>query len=372
MRVTHLIGSLEAGGAEMTLTRLVLGSTFLETEATHSVLTSVTNGRLGDVLQQRGVALEAVGNGRSRVARQVNAMTSLARSRPDVVQAWMQHSCVVAAVIGRLLRIPVIWTLRMSADRHGMSRLAWILTRLMCGPMQWMPHTIVACSDEVKASHQSLGLRRDVVVIENGVEVEKPTDAQRTSARTEFQIPPAAFVIGRAARWDPAKDFSTLLDAAAIVIDAEPRAIFLLVGRGVDGTNRELTAQLQARGLEGNVLLSGEQTDMARFYAACDVVCSSSSTEGFPNTILEALAAGVPVVATDVGASARILGRTGWLVPPRNPHALGAALLSAVSTPSDALAERGNRGRARVEQEFSIRRMVLAYEEIYRALACLS
>jgi glycosyltransferase involved in cell wall biosynthesis len=231
-----------------------------------------------------------------------------------------------------------------------------------------MPQAIVACSDEVETSHRSLGLRRDVVVIENGVDVAHPTQGERSEARSRFHIPPSAFVIGRAARWAPAKDFPALIDAAKLVVEEMPHVVFLLGGRGVDGANRGLTEQLAARGLENNFLLTGEQQGMAEFYAACDIVCSSSSVEGFPNTILEALASGVPVVATDVGGSSRILGDGGWLVPASDPQALSAALIEAASTPQEGLADRGERGRARVEREFSTRRMVSAYHELYRVL----
>lgn len=368
VRVTHLIRSLDAGGAEITLTRMVLGATLVYPEVDHSVVVFKGAGRLESSLESAGIHVDSPRRAQSGYVRVVSATRSLARNRPDVIQAWMPHSCVVAAVIGRILRIPVIWTLRMRADRRGVSRLAWILTRLMCGPLQWMPRAIVACSDEVAASHRSLGLRRDMLVIENGIDTTFLTPAQRASARFRFHVPPGAFVIGRGARWDPAKDFSTLLDAAKLVIGAAPHVLFLLVGRGVDGQNRELTEQVTVRGLESSFILVGETQDMAEFYAACDVVCSSSSTEGFPNTILEALAAGVPVVATDVGGSSRILGDTGWLVPPGDPRALADALLDAVSTSSSDLARRAERGRARVQREFSTRRMVSDYHQLYQIL----
>ena len=352
----------------MTLTRMVMGAMETDPTVDHSVLVFKGGGRLEASLQQGGIYVDSPGRVRSRYGRVVSVARSLARDRPDVIQGWMQHSCVAAAVIGLVLRVPVIWTLRMSADRRGMSRLAWILTRLMCGPLQWMPQAIVACSDEVESSHRSLGLRRKVVVIENGVDAASFTPDERSAARSRFRVPLTAFVVGRAARWDPAKDFGNLLDAAKLVIEAGPDVVFLLVGRGVDGDNRDLTEQLTVRGLENNFLLRGEQKNMSEFYAACDIVCSSSSTEGFPNTILEALAAGVPVVATDVGGSSRILGGTGWIVPPGDPHALGAALLDAIAAPDSDLAERAEQGRARVEREFSTRRMVSAYDEVYRAL----
>lgn len=360
LRVVHVIPSLGRGGAERTLVSLID-----ESELEHAVVVLGRGQERAFELRDTAVAPAASADA-ARVIKVIGALRQIQRLEPDVVHAWMYHADLIAGIAARLLGVPVIWSLRMSADPRGMSRGTWILTRLLCGPLQWLPTAIVACSHEVAASHRSIGLRRSIDVIENGFETRVLSDLDRRAARARHGLGEESFVIGRPGRWDPAKDHATLLRAVAEVPEGvRDRLVVLLAGRGVDAENSHLVAEISRLGLEGCVRLMGEEADMWDYYAACDVVCSSSITEGFPNVVAEAMAAGVPVVATDVGASARILGETGWLVPPGDPSALAGALSAAIATDHDELRSMGRRGQERIEGEFGLRKMVDAHRALY-------
>jgi glycosyltransferase involved in cell wall biosynthesis len=122
-------------------------------------------------------------------------------------------------------------------------------------------------------------------------------------------------------------------------------------------------------GLEKHMLLPGPRTDTAFIFAASTIAAHPSHEEGFPNAVLEAMAAGKAVVAAAAGGTIEAVedGHTGILVPPRNPKALSAAILRLLQDP--ACAQRmGEAGRARVREEFSLERMVRSYEELYDEL----
>ncbi len=110
----------------------------------------------------------------------------------------------------------------------------------------------------------------------------------------------------------------------------------------------------------------GQRSDMPAIYAAADFAISTSAFgEGFPNVIAEAMAAGLPVVATDVGDSRWIVGSTGLVVPPRDPHGMAAAVRALASEPGTARRERGQRCRAQIEYEFSLDRAVAAFDSLH-------
>jgi glycosyltransferase involved in cell wall biosynthesis len=120
-------------------------------------------------------------------------------------------------------------------------------------------------------------------------------------------------------------------------------------------------------GLGGAFTLLGWSADRSAIYRDADVAVLSSVSEGHPYALLEAMAAGVPVVATRVGGVPELVGEAGSLVPPRDPDALAAALLALLRDP-ELRAELGRNGRARVEERFSIERMIAAYRTLYAAV----
>ena len=161
------------------------------------------------------------------------------------------------------------------------------------------------------------------------------------------------------------KGHSDLVDAARRIADAFPSIRFLLVGADA-GEEGNLRRRIEALGLGRNVLLVGPRPDAAAIVAASAFLVHPSHQEGFPNAILEAMAAGKAVVATRVGGIPEAVedGRTGLLVPARDPAALAGAVLSLLRDPDRARA-MGEAGRMRVEEEFSIGKMVEGIESLY-------
>jgi glycosyltransferase involved in cell wall biosynthesis len=209
-------------------------------------------------------------------------------------------------------------------------------------------------------------------VIHNGVDVDlfRPTKKPPVVLPDGF-APPAAFVIGTIGRLAEVKDQITLTRAFLRVLELRPtlryKVRLVIVG---DGSLRtEIEDMLQSAGTRGLAWLPGFRDDTVDLYRAFSVFVLPSRSEGISNTILEAMASGLPVVATRVGGNPELVhdGLTGQLVPPGDPDAMATALLRYIDDPQCAVAH-GRAGRERAVREFNLSKMVDAYHQLYQAL----
>jgi glycosyltransferase involved in cell wall biosynthesis len=207
-------------------------------------------------------------------------------------------------------------------------------------------------------------------VIHNGIEPgPRPSDADRRAARRLLDVPDDALVIGTAARLDVVKDLGTLVAAASLVRSRRGAVTLCIIGDG--GERASLEAALREHQMTDHVRLTGFRPDVRRLLPAFDIYVNSSVHEGVSLTILEAMAAALPVVATHVGGTPEIVvdGRTGSLVEPRRPESLARAIDALAQAP-ERRAAFGLAGRARVEASFTIDRMVAEYAREYARLGC--
>ncbi|HUR33058.1 MAG TPA: glycosyltransferase [Vicinamibacterales bacterium] len=217
-------------------------------------------------------------------------------------------------------------------------------------------HAIVANADAVGHRLRREGVpARRITIVPNGL------DCGRHASRV--LVPPLRRV-AMVANLRPGKGHDTLIDAAAITLRRFPEARFDLIG---DGTERSaLEALVTARGLSHAITFAGHVEDVAARLRNADVFTLPSESEAFPNAVLEAMAAGLPVVATAVGGIKEVVEhhRTGLLVEPRNPLALADALCRLFTAPHEARALAAA-GRAVVESRYSFERMVASIEHLY-------
>jgi glycosyltransferase involved in cell wall biosynthesis len=209
---------------------------------------------------------------------------------------------------------------------------------------------------------------RRVGVIHNGIDPGPvPDDSQRRDARRRLGVPDDAFVVGTAARLDPVKDLGTLIAAIGLLRARVPSAMLVVVGEGEE--RPALEAAIRERQLSGAVRLMGYDPQVRGLLPGMDVYVNSSVSEGVSLTILEAMAAALPVVATQVGGTPEVVlhGTTGVLVEARSPQAIATALEALAGDPARRRSY-GLAGRARVEEAFTIDRMVADYAREYRAL----
>jgi glycosyltransferase involved in cell wall biosynthesis len=185
--------------------------------------------------------------------------------------------------------------------------------------------------------------------------------------RSTFNLPQDAFIIGMVNRFHPMKDHVNFLEAASRGRQDFPNAKFVLVGRGIDGTNSVLMQQIQDLNLVDHVFLLGERTDIADITAAFDVASMTSAWgDAFPNVVGEAMACEVPCVVTDIGDAAQMVADTGIVVPPRNPDALFHAWEALIKMESNKRRELGRLARERIISNYSLPAIVHRYEAVYR------
>ena len=373
IRVTHLITTLNIGGTEMMLYRLLRS---LEAEHIRNrVVSLVPPGPVGEMVAALGVPVATLEMQHGQPSpRALLALVRLLRTeKPHILQTWLYHADLLGLLAGRLAGVKnILWSVRSSnMDMSRYRRLSGLTVRA-CAALSSLPQAVVINSQAGRAYHTEIGYRpRRWVLIPNGVDSDRfrPDAEARLQERRAWGVADDVFAIGYVARFDPMKDHATFLRAARRVVDAHPKSVFVLCGPGMTWENAELTAMIESMELRPWLRLLGPRRDVAGVLAALDLATSASLSEGFPNTLAEAMACGLPCVATDAGDSARILGEEGIVVPPGDADVLAAAWQRMIALSAAERRALGERARQRALADFSLERMVAAYGSLYREFA---
>jgi glycosyltransferase involved in cell wall biosynthesis len=370
-RILHVITTLERGGAETMLWKLL---SRIDRSRFGSEVVSLTSiGDVGRDIEQLGVSVHALGMHRSWPSPLsfVRLSAAIQRFAPHLVQTWLYHSDLIGGAAARLAGVPVVWNIRSGEIDRASMKMTSILVLSACARLSsHLPSAIVACSDASRRIHTDLGYTPDtMVVIPNGFDLDlfRPDTCARAAIRAELGVPDNAPLVGLIARYDPLKDHTTFIRAAAIVNRRIRDAHFVLVGNGVTWQNEAVTNLLRELELTERFHLLGVRGDIPRITAALDLACSSSISEGFPNTIGEAMACGVPCVVTDVGESAKIVGDCGRVVPSRDANAFANACIDMLSK-RDERQSLAKRARERIGRLFSLASCVRRYEDVYDSI----
>jgi glycosyltransferase involved in cell wall biosynthesis len=359
IRVLHIITDLGRGGAELMLVKLL--ATLDRTRFSNNVV-SLMDGPLAPDLAAMGIPLRSLGMNKKFNPRPLWRLRRIIHAEePDIIQSWLYHADLFGLIAAQRTD-RLIWNIRNSVlDLSPSTRFVVRLLAKFSG----MPAAIVVNSRAGRLHHQTLNYHpRQWIEIPNGFDLARwrPDASAGARLRAEMNFPADALLVGMFARRDPMKDHPTFLAALAEARAKEPRIHAILAGRGTESFSN----LLDRHGLAGKVALLGERDDLPALAPALDVFCLASLGEGFPNVIGEAMACGVPCVASDVGDIAEIIGDTGRVVPARNPHRLAAALLEVLTTSPQ---ERGLAARRRIEERYSLASVAHRYEEVYEAVA---
>jgi glycosyltransferase involved in cell wall biosynthesis len=371
--VTHVITTLSTGGAEIMLYRLLCAMD--RSRFCNSVISLGGDGTVAQRIRAAGISVRVLDiRPRQAVTGIVRLARELRRERPRVIQTWMYHADLLGGLASLSLPgVPVVWNIRCggldpSIDKHS---TIWI-SRLCTGLSRFLPARIVSCSHSGSNVHVAAGYtRKKMQVIPNGFDTEsyRPDRASLLAVRDELGLEAGAILIGAVGRFDRAKDHATLCRTAAIVCGLQPKVHFLICGENITRSNSGLTSLLEAAGIGSRCHLLGRREDIPRIMAALDVFVSSSAVEGFPNAIGEAMACGVPCVATDAGDSRQLIGDTGLIVPVRDAEALAANVLKLIDVGAEGRMALGALARQRISDRFGIAQVARQYEELYQEMA---
>ena len=367
-----VISSLEIGGAERQM-QLLVGQLHGHTHCCH-VYSLQSGGPLERWFEDLGVPVFSGGLEKGDMSRapwkvalaEWRLLCLIYRLKPSVIHCFLPLITFMGALSGRIARVPLVVTSRRALGTH--QRRYPILRPL--------DHVASRLSHRVTVNSQAVWndmVRRDnvdaskLVLIYNGVDT-GPFEAAlsyREDVRRDQGVKANAKVMIVIANLIPYKGHSDLIQAAKEVVNRFPDAIFLLVGED-RGIQKELEQKVVDFGIGQSVRFLGRQDNVPKLLAASDISILPSHEEGFSNVILESMAAGLPVVATDVGGNGEAIldGITGWLIPPKDPKALGVKIIDLLRDP-DRAKEWGRRGKERVNREFTVNRMVAAHIELY-------
>jgi glycosyltransferase involved in cell wall biosynthesis len=284
--------------------------------------------------------------------------------RPDVVHSHMVHANLMARTLRLIAPVPALVSTIHNVYEGG----PFLMTGYRLSNQLVDHMTIISQIAADRFIRERIVPRELLTVIPNGVDPDRYGSAAREAGQGQRRMLDLdhRFVWIAVGRFEVAKDYPTMLRAFAKVHERRPEAVLLLVGRGslkdeVEGVAREL-------GLGSTVRFTGPRDDVPALLCAADAYVMSSAWEGMPMVILEASAAGLPVVATRAGGVGEVVldGKTGFLVEPRDPGALGDAMLRLMALPEVERRQMGANGRERIHGSYTLARVVDQWEEVYR------
>jgi glycosyltransferase involved in cell wall biosynthesis len=374
LRIAYLTPTLETGGAERQM--LILAANLPRDEFEVRFLLLSRPGAMADEARAAGASLYRLGLDHTacaafrpgclpaalRAIRRYRALTA----DVDIVDAWLVPSQIFAAAARPFAPVPVLIGGRRSLDDvyATKSRARRMLASVAARRMDLVVANSCAAADDAML-HDGIDPSR-VRVIPNAV-LPAPGPLPRATIRQGWGIDDESLVVvGCVGNYKPEKGHRHLIEAAARLRQGWPLLRFVLVGEGP--LRGDLEAQIRRLDLSEVVILAGPAADARETYAGFDIVVQASDTEGLPNVILEAAAAGSAIVATAVGGTAEVLTdrRDGILVPKADVGALVAAIERLASDPM-LRRQLGAAARAR-SAAFAPERLVTATAEMYRQL----
>lgn len=373
VRIFYLIGTLDVGGAEGQLVQLLRGLDRDRFSPTVCCLSSAA-GPYADDVRQLGIKVYTIGFRGLRVLRYPHQVAGqlvrlarlIRREQPDIVHGYLFWAYVLGTYVARAVRVPSIISSRRSLGTFKSGKPHYLFFERLSNAMTSL---VIANSHAVRADviRQEQLPPRKVIVIHNGVDCARFLVTAPTTLARELQLEGAETVVTVVANFIDYKGHRFFFEAWKRVAETIPSAVAILVGDGPERAKWE--ERLMADAVGSSLRFVGSRRDIPAILALTHIVVHPSLEEGFSNAILEAMAAGRPVVATAVGGNSEAVedGKTGILVPAGNSEALAEAILTLAREPARRL-QMGSAGRERVARHFSADQMISAYESVYERL----
>lgn len=367
-RILYFINALGAGGAERQLLYLLRGLDRQQYEP--YVLTiydeSVIPYHYKDELNALGIPIYSLAHGTGLLGR-ITALWRyfrlMWRLRPQIVQGCLHYANLIARVMRPFCPPHILFTSARNEYLPGELRSE--------ARTYWLDNLLITNSPHIRAQVEQ-GTKRlpsKIQVIHNGIPVENFVASANQHFRSET-FGDAPFVIGLVGRIARQKDHATLLEALHLARDQFPTGlkVFFVGEVSEDETQQKVAELMVSRQLESVICQFPVAKDVNPYYHAADLIVLPSLLEGFPNVILEAFAAGKPVIASTSADAVGIIdeGVNGWHFPTGDAEALARLLIAAWQMPADQLAHMGQTAR-QTAARYSVEAMVRQYTEIYQS-----
>ena len=372
LTIVHVIPSLRVGGAETMLSNILdrnVGNN-------HVVICFITMGSIGERLQDKGFQIHVLGVKGifSFPGAFIRLVKAIKKYNPDIVQTWMYHSNLIGGLAARLSgNKNVVWGIR-TTDAIGVksSKVSKFIRLLNAWASHWLPSNIICVAEAARESHIKAGYSPlKISIIPNGFDIERLRidPIVRENYRISNGVESSDLVLGSLGRFHVEKDHHTFIIACDILLREYKQLRILLVGRGLDKNNLQLLEWINATGSPDRFILMGETADVVPCLSAMDIFCLHSRNEGFPNVLGEAMAMGLPCVATNVGDSSVLMGESDFLVDKEDPEALANGIMRMIEVGQSNRLQLGKKGARRIKSEFPIDHVVKMFDNLYLSLS---
>jgi L-malate glycosyltransferase len=285
------------------------------------------------------------------------------RLNPDVIHAHDPHGVAMAALAVSMstqpVKPPLVASRRVDFHLRNSTLSRWKYRQVDC---------FICASEAIRTMLVSDGIPKEqTVTVHEGIDLGRVDAAPRANLHEELFLPHGAPIVGNVAALVPHKGQRHFIEAAALVIRQVPDARFVIAGEG--DLRPSLERQIKDHRLEKHVLLAGFRPDVLSLHKAFDIFVMSSITEGLGTSLLDAMAAAKPIVATQTGGIPEVVvdDVTGYLVPPRDHEAMAASIVRLLKN-ADLRKQMGEAGLARARECFSAERMVERTVKAYAAM----
>ena len=369
MRILHVINGLDDGGAEGVLYRICK----YDKEHQHIVVSMQGFGKYGALLRSQGNEVRVLNISRLKTLPKaiLEFRQILKETKPDLIQTWMYHANIFAGILTKIFyyKKPVFWNIRCTIMKLGEAGLGtYLLTYLGSLLSYFIPDSIIVCANSIKSDHKQIGYKSSKIkIIENGFDLEyfkPPQKSQNINTNFDARV----LIVGVLGRFHPQKNHELAIKASSLAIRKGINVKLYLAGSGVTADEPVLKNLISKHSMKNFTRLFGALKDVRIFFNEIDVLLLPSQFgEGFPNVLAEAMASGIPCIATSIGDSKKIIGQSGWVVPNQKPKEIVSAFEEIIEMKkNNSWIKIKKTARKQIEKNFSISKMITSYSKCWK------
>ena len=367
IKIVHIITGLQDGGAENILYKICQYDKINH----HVVISIISEGKYLSLLNNLGIKVFCLNMKFYSILKFIYLIKLIRSLKPDIVQTWLVHGDFIGGIAAKIAGIKnIVWNVLYSKLDISVEKIRTIIIIKILAKLSYIiPKLIIVISKSAQRNCVNIGFKKNKIKLVNSgfdLSIFKISRQEALDFKKEYKIPNKIPIIGIVARFHPIKDHSNLLNALSILRTKNKKFYCVLVGTNMRKENKILLKEIKKLQLDAHIKLLGSLNNISQVMNALDIKILCSKSEGFSSVIVEAMACGTPCIVTDVGDSAFIVGKTGWVIPPNDSVKLASTIDKAMTEiGKKSWHIRCEQARNRVKNNFGIIKMIKAYNLIW-------